>query len=507
MNVAIIDIGSNNIKLEIFDVDTLGSGRLLYSEKIPARLGHNAFITQKLHPENLELAVNGLTQLSRIVKSHNCKTVIALGTAALRETECSDFIKRVYKESGIQISVISGLEEARLVYYGVLAHHQFSGRTFFLNDIGGGSTEISVSDDKNMYFVESLRLGTVRLKEMFQSSNEKDAFEMMQRYVEKVFQPYLSEIKNYKIDMGLSTGGTARNLAEMAAARFNKKEEDSGMLVLYTSDLCALISELQEMTPKEREKTAGLDPARSDIILPGGILLLTLLETAKIEKSLVSNRGLRDGALYDYIFRKVNKKIFGERQDTIRIHGLRSVSEKYNVDKVHAAHCAELALQLFDLLIDIHDVPEEMRDILYGAALLHDAGRMIDYSQHHKHSFYLIQNTHLLGFTQHERLLIALTARYHRKGMPKSSHSEYQSLNQQDQSHVVKLAALLRMADSLDRSYQSSVKQIELLDSGKDKLQLGIRKRGDISLELWTFDRKKEFAEKIFGRSIELKVI
>lgn len=509
MNVAIIDIGSNNIKLEIFDVDPMGSARLLMAEKVNARLGHGAFITHKLNEDNAQKAIVGLTQFAQIIKSQNCKTTIALGTAALRESQCKEFLKKVQKESGIQISVISGLEEARLVYAGVLANHPFKGRTFFLNDIGGGSTEISVANEKVIYYVDSFRLGTVRLKEMFPSDIDGDraSAEMIRRYVEKVIEPEIPEIRKYSIDMGLSTGGTAKNLAEMAAARNNGPVYEDGMIVLNTNDLQSLIDDLLRLSTKEREKVKGLDLARSDIILPGGILLLSILRKLGIEKSLISGKGLRDGALYDFISKKVNKKIFNERQGQIRLHGLRSASEKYNVDKIHAENCAQLSLQLFDLLMEVHNLDEEYRDILYGAALLHDAGRIIDFSQHHKHSFYIINNTNLLGFSNKERMIIALVARYHRKGMPKNSHTEYMSLHRSEQSAVLKMAALLRLADAISKGYKKLVKKVELLAVDRSRIVIGLKGKGDMSLELWTFERKKEFAEKVYGRTFIAKRI
>ncbi len=504
MKVAIIDVGSNNIKLEIFDIDPQGNAQLVYDEKVPARLGHDVFITRKLNKENIDTAIEGLKNLARIMKSFNVDRVFALGTAALREADSSDFVKRARKETGIKIRVISGLEEARLVHNAVLAHTPFNGRTFFLNDIGGGSTEISVSDGK-MLFVESLRLGTVRLKELFQSAGEKDSWLMMERYVQKILTPFVPEIKKYKIDLGLSTGGTARNLVEIVRARGGNREEENGIPLLYTRDLKILVADMKKMSPKELLKLEGLDSARSDIILPGAILLLTMLQELGIEKSLVSSRGLRDGAISDYIYHKVNKQIYHERQNAYRRRGLEIISNKYNVDKTHAEHTAMLAMRLFEILKPVHQLSDKYEDLLYGAALLHDIGRMIDYSQHHKHSQYLIENSSILGFSEHERTLMALAARYHRKGMPKSSHPEFQRLPTTEQLLVSKLAAIVRIADSLDRSYSSSVKEIIVEDISSDKVNLLIRGKGDLYLELWSVEKKKEFFEKVFHRRLKVE--
>lgn len=499
MHVAIIDVGSNNIKLEIHEVDSNGHTNLQFSDKVAARLGHEVFLTHKLAQANCEVAYQGLKQFARIISNMGCKKIIAVGTAALRETDSAAFVEQAFKESGIQVQVISGIEEARYVYAGVLAHTSFDKRTFFLNDIGGGSTEISVAGEEELYFVESLRLGTVRLKEMFINTEGELDTEITENYVNKVIGPYVESIKNHSIDMGLCTGGTARNLVEIISARLGAVKEEKGIPILATRDLKALVSEMKKMSPKEIAKLKGLDEARADIILPGGILLLSLLEKLDISQSLVSPYGLRDGLLMNYIYRKINKKIYRQRQEKLRHYGLNAVSKKYNLDLKHAQQTAALSLRLFELLETRHGLNDEFRDILYGAALLHDVGAFIDYSGHHKHSFYLISNANLLGFGPDEQHLIAVIARYHRKSEPKQSHQEYQILSEEKKDIVNKLSAILRLADAFDRSYNSAVKEITLAEDNEARIIFRLEGRNDLFLEEWSFSKKKHFFEKTYN--------
>lgn len=506
MNIAVLDIGSNNIKLEIHEISAEGHSSLLYSDKIPARLGHQVFLTQRLAPENMDAAIDGLNQFSSIISKYSCKETIALGTAALRETDSKAFIKRAQKEAGISIKVISGIEEARLVYNGVLAYTAFDGRTFFLNDIGGGSTEISVANETDVHFIESLRLGTVRLKEMFESGDE--AAGMIEAYVKRVIRPYLPDIIRKKTDMGISTGGTARNLAEMVKHRKdNGLKEEKGLYILKTSDLRDLVDDLIKMTPREIAKQKGLDSARADIIMPGGILLVTLLEEIGIKESLICSKGLRDGAVVDFIYRKVNRKIFQQRQNALRLHGLRLLLKKFNADIGHAEHTANISMQLFDLLHEDLGITEEYREILFAAAMLHDIGKLIDYSGHHKHTFYMIMNSKLLGYSQHEQFLSAVVARYHRKSPPKSSHEPYQSLDDDEKKTVFQLAILLRMADSIDRNYNKAVKTVSLLAKNEAVIKIGLKSRKDLSLELWSLERQREQFEKVFNKSISFEKV
>ena len=511
-SVAIIDIGSNNIKLEIHEIDSTGNTELAYADKVAARLGHQVFITHRLAENNVQIAINGIAQFTKIIKNMNCEHTIALGTAALRESNSKTFVECVRKECGIEIKVISGIEEARLVYWGALANISFKGRTFFLNDIGGGSTEISVSNSETMHYVESLPLGTVRLKELFEfDQKNKESSEwnnkIIKNYVEKIFKPFHREIKKHTFEMGICTGGTARNLTEMIKLN-NSSDfcEEDGIAIIETNALRNLMDDIKNRAPKEIDKLKGIDKQRIDIIIPGGILLLHMLETLKIKKSLVLTKGLRDGALADFIHKKINRTIYQGRQNISKTAGLQKISDKYNLEKQHAEQCAHLASQLFDVLKDEHKLDITYKDILLGGALLHDIGSYISYRDHHKHSEYLIMHSELLSFSLKEKHWIALIARYHRKGFPKISHEGYHNLKQKEKEMILKLSAIVRIADSLDRSYQSLIKGIALKKTNQKKIYLDVKGGGDLSLELWSVNRKKKYFEKVFKKSLEIMV-
>lgn len=506
-NIAIIDVGSNNIKLEIHEVKNDGQTRMLASDKVAARLGSGVFLTERLAEANVELAVQGLLQFKNLIKTYRCKKVIALGTAALRETNSVPFVKRVKKETGIDISVISGQEEARTIYFGVLGFTPFEGRTFFLNDIGGGSTEISQSNDQTMFFVESLRLGTVRLKEYFQKELDSKNYEIVESYVKDTLAAHLSFIDVQQIDMGLCTGGTAKNLAEMARHQVHKYKhrEESGMPILRTVDLRNLVEQMKQASHKELTKFKGLDSERVDIILPGGLILVNILETLKIEKSLISPRGLRDGALVDYIYKNINKNFYIERQERYRYHVIQGIGKKYDLDLSRAEHSSHLCLKLFDILQFEHKLSHEKKDILQAASYLHEIGIFIDYAQHHKHSYYLVMNSELPGFSNYEKKMIALITRYHRKSYPKASHAEFQSLNNEDKDLVLKLSALLRIANALDRSNSNLVSDILFVSSNDKAIELEVIGSDDLSLEMWSIERTKSFFEKVFSKNLIVK--
>lgn len=504
MNIAIVDVGSNNIKLEIFEVSNEGHSHLVFSEKFQARLGADVFLTRKLRSENTEIAVEALKQIRRITQEFKCRQTIAIATAALRECESSDFIERARREAQISVNIITGLEEARLVYNGVRAHTSLGQNNYFINDIGGGSTEVLVCNDADIHFVESLRLGTVRLREMF-ASESRDLVKLIDRYVARSVEPYLGDIAKHAPVAALCTGGTARTLLEVLREMGVSLREQILLPSVETRDFAEVVDQLSQMSRKEIARIKSIDEGRRDIILPGAALLLSLLKHTKMNRFLVAPNGLRDGALADYVFNKVNKNIYLRSQAQFREAGLTSIVDKYKMDREHSQHVGELAVQLFDLFSEVHGMPPETRDLLKAAAMLHDIGKFIDYSQHHKHTLYLLSNMALPGYTNDERDIIAHTARYHRKSNPKASHIEYQRLTERKKEIILKLSVLLRIADSLDRSYSSSVKGLRARKLDTKHWQIGFDAATDSMLEKWAFNRKKEFFEKVFNTTLTLE--
>lgn len=503
MNIAIVDVGSNNIKLEIFELNNAGHSHLVFSEKFQARLGAEVFLTRKLKPENADIAIEALKQIRRITQEFKCKETIALATAALRECESSDFIERAKREAQIKVSIIPGLEEARLIYSGVRAHTSLGQKNFFINDIGGGSTEILVCNDERIHFVESLRLGTVRLREMF-ASEAKDLVKLIDRYVARSIEPYLSDIQKFTPEAGLSTGGTARTLLEVLREMGVTLKDELRLPVVETRDFAEVVSELAQMSRKEISRLKSIDEGRRDIILPGAALLLSLLKQTKIQRFMVSPNGLRDGALADYVYNKVDEHIFLRSQTQFRESALTTIVDKYKMDREHSQHVGALAVELFDAFAEVHKLPIETRDLLKAAAMLHDIGKFIDYSQHHKHTLYILSNINLPGYDNDERDIIAHTARYHRKSNPKASHLEYQKLSGRKQELILKLSVLLRLADSLDRSYSSSIKGLKATKVNSTTYAMTFDASSDYLLEKWAFHRKKEFFEKVFNTTLTL---
>ncbi|HRP70682.1 MAG TPA: HD domain-containing protein, partial [Turneriella sp.] len=272
-----------------------------------------------------------------------------------------------------------------------------------------------------------------------------------------------------------------------------------------TKVLAETLERLAATTPKELTRFKSIDENRRDILLPGAALLLTLLKQAQINRFVVSPNGLRDGAVAEYIFNNLNKNVYVSSRTEFRETGLNAIIEKYKMDRAHSHRVAALAVQLFDAFQELHLLPTEARDLLVAAAMLHDIGKFIDYSQHHKHTLYILSNIKLHGYDDAEKQIIAHTARYHRKSSPKPAHLEYEALSNQKKAWILKLSAILRLADAFDRASANSIDTVSAQKINSQKWNLSLGGSNILALEEWALENKKEVFEKIF--SIKLVIV
>ncbi len=527
MKLGIIDVGSNNIKLEIYKIDKNKPPILIYDDRYTARLGNQSFITKELQAENVDVAVKTLKNFKEQCVKSQCKQVIAVGTAALREANSDEFIKIIDKTCGLKINIISGIEEARLVYLAALASIPFGSKKYLLLDIGGGSTEMSICNNKTVYFMKSMPLGTVRLKDMFvedvngiqnKSFHKPDIYvKLMSNYVSKILYPYQKVIQEYPFEMGILSGGIVRSILRLIEIYdiAPLRALDTRVLILDTPVLLKFLQWLLALSKDKISQLKGISKERRDIIVTGSLLLWSLLDVTKTKQSYVMSQGLRYGILADYIHRKVDHKIYDNRQGLYKMEATSRFIQRFDIfSHAHVKHCAYLSLILFSLFQEEHLLDNYYRDICYASAMLHDIGTAISHASHHKHSQYLILHADIPGFSMEEKLWISLIARYHRKRLPKESDRVFYKLSEKDFSIVLKLTSLLRIADALDRSHQQLIKEIRIQERRKEHIILSIHtkltkktkfvKKEDLSLELWSFEKKKSLFENIFRKKLTI---
>lgn len=499
LRVAAVDIGSNAIRFSAAEFLDRSSRVELDYQRVPVRLGHSAFLTGRLTPENMEIAVEALTSFRRLLDTLEIRDVRVVATSAVRESRNGgELAERVRREAGLRIETITGSEEARLVWLAVRDRLPLEGR-WMLVDLGGGSLEVSVVRRAGIEWSESHTMGTVRLLEDLggtEPGSERRLGRLLAEYTRTMRLPVLD-------DEGLAgliaTGGNIETLAKLADAA----PDASGVSRLPVAALKAMNRRLADMTFRRRVDELGLREDRADVIVPAGHIYARVAELAGAQEIVVPHVGVKDGVLLDLVEDLTTHSLHVSHQEREVLAASVALGRRYRFDEAHGRHVAGLALSLFDQLAAAHELGERDRRILLGAAVLHDIGQYVSYRKHHKHSLYLILNGSLSVFHPDEIPLVGLVARYHRRAEPRPEHEVWAGLGEAERARVEKLAAILRIADALDREHLQRVTAVRVdLEGGR--AVLSVEGRGDLLLEQWALGRKGALFERAFGRVPEL---
>ncbi|MBE9043377.1 Ppx/GppA family phosphatase [Pleurocapsales cyanobacterium LEGE 10410] len=511
--IAAIDIGTNSIHMVIVQIEpSLPSFTVVAKEKDTVRLGDRDPATGKLTPEAIERSLATLRRCQELANSFNANQIIAVATSATREAPNGEaFIRQVEAEMGITINLISGREEARRIYLGVLSGMDFNEQPHIIIDIGGGSTELILADIHEPRFLSSTKIGAVRLAKEFVTTDPIDDGElkvlrayirgMLERPVDEIWQ----NLQLNEVPRTIGTSGTIETIAEIHAKEELGSVPDplNGYEISY-KDVEKIVKKLSKLSYEERLDVSGLSEKRAEIIIPGGVILLEAMNMLKLNSITICERALREGMIVDWMLARGMISSRLRYQNEVKKRNVIKIAQKYHVDLDYSERVAQFALSIFDQLQDkLHSWDTAERELLWSAAILHNSGVYVSHSSHHKHSYYLIRNAELLGFTELELELIANIARYHRKSKPKKKHSPYSELpHKRDQSIVRQLSAILRLAVALDRRNQGAIAAVECqYDSDNNSVCLQIQplEVGDrCALELWNLSYKKELFEEEF---------
>lgn len=488
-NIAAIDVGTNSVHMIIAKASSAGF-EIITSSKEMVRLGTGG--GDSLSLAAMDRALGALEKMKDVADVHKAD-VHAVATSAVREaSNASDFIERVKAETGINVHIVSGPEEARLIFLGVSKRLMLRDDSVLMIDIGGGSTELSLSRNGHLEFAQSLKLGAVRLTEMFLKSAELDqqSIDRLIRHVRARVSLVAHDVKNFDFDRVVVSSGTCETIARMASlARGNQNSASLNGVPFSGEEVRTVTQRILECgTSKERASLQGLDPKRSDIIVAGALILREIVRMLKIKSLEYCDYSLREGVLFDAM-----SKTFGVAQSEIdaSFDSVVRLAQRCSVDLIRSAHVTDLALQILRQLCEIYDLDEIDERILIAASYLANSGASISYSKHHLHSYYIIRNADLLGFNDDEIEMIALIARYHRKSTPKQTHPEFARLNDEQRFQIELLAGILRIATALDRSHDQCVSRIKVIpDRGikRDRNSAVGKKKFQLTFRIGTYD-------------------
>ena len=509
MRIAAIDIGTNSVHMLVVRVREDMSFEVIEREKAMVRLGAGGLDGRALTAEAMAAALQALSKFRRLAESRQVDVILAAATSATREARNGgEFLDRIARETGIRPRVISGAEEARLIHqaavYGVDAA---TGRSVVI-DVGGGSVEITLGTASDIQLARSFKIGVIRLTERFVRTDPlaaRDERRMVRHILEEVDR-HCELITASGFDRVIGTSGTILSLGTLAATMIRgTPPAELRNLRIPAKQIRRVRKTVSKLDLEQRLTLPGLDPRRADLTVAGAVLADTLLRRLGATELTLCDLALREGLVLDYIRRNRRRIANVDAIPDIRRRSTLELAERCNYQAEHARHVARLALVLFDRTRSLHAMSEREREWLEYAALMHDIGAHISFVRHHRHSYYLIKNGDLLGFQPDEIEVMALVARYHRRGTPKPSHDEYARLSAPLRRTVRLLASILRVAESLDRSHGQVVNGLDVEDHGSE-MAITITTSGDAELEVWATSRHLRPFERAIARPVRIGV-
>jgi exopolyphosphatase/guanosine-5'-triphosphate,3'-diphosphate pyrophosphatase len=502
MRLAALDLGSNSVHLLVVEAHPDGTFEPLLREKEMLRLGDVVTRAGRVTATALDGLLTSVSRFVALARANGADEIIANATAALREADNgADVVDRIEAATGVRVEVISGVEEARLIFAAVRASVVIEKGPAVCIDLGGGSLEVMVGDADGLLWATSVRLGVARLTAELVSSDPVSGRDRrrLRQFITSVLAPVAAEVDAYAPKMLIGTSGTLCDLAAMAVASTGAPVPESvNQLTVSRDQLEAVHDEVMRRPVPARRRMPGLDTRRADLIPAGSMVLMTAMELFGMDALTVSDWALREGIVLDTIARH-DIADWSNDQREIRRSSVLNLCRRCSWDERHGRQVARLALSLFDQLEDVHELGPEDRELLDYAALLHDIGEHVSVEGHHKHTAYLLQHGRLRGFDPREVAVLACIGRFHRRGEPKPAFAPFAELDAADRATVTALVAVLRLADGLDRSHLGTVTRVHVGRGPGGEVTLGIEADGDADLQLWGVRRKRELFERVFG--------
>jgi len=520
--IAAIDIGTNSLHMVIVKIEAaLPSFTMIAREKETVRLGDRNLITGELKPEVMNKAIACLGRFKTLAHSLEVNSIVAVATSAVRESpNGKEFLHQIETELGLSVDLISGPEEARRIYLGVLSGMEFNHQPHIIIDIGGGSTELILGDSEEPRSLTSTKIGAVRLTGELVNSDPitETEFKYLQAYARGMLERSVEEVQR-KLKIGefprlIGTSGTIETIATIHA------REKLGLVPFTLNgyqftlhNLRIWVTRLRKMTNVERATIPGMPEKRSEVILAGAVILQEAMTLLGVESLTVCERALREGVIVDWMLAHgfIDNRL--RFQSSVRERSVLKTAKKYSRNLEHSERITAFALNIFDQTQGkLHYWNTDQRKLLWAAAILHNCGHYVSHSSHHKHSYYLIRNGELLGYNETEIEIIANIARYHRKSAPKKKHENYRNLlHKEHRTMVNQLSAILRLAVALDRRQIGAIADIkcEYLPNFQEFKMFIFPSNieDECGLEMWSLDYKKGVFEEEFGLKFVAKLM
>ena len=517
---AAIDIGSNSVRLKIAQVQQHHL-KTLHEDREVVRLGESVFQTGVISPDAMANTIRALKRFQKAVQLHVADKVRVVATSAMRDARnAAAFTAWVKSATGWQVEVISGLEEGRLIHLGVVTLEPGAKGRCVLIDLGGGSCEITLSDQGRIREMVSLPLGAVRLQQEFLRSDppEKQDIARLRQYIDRELKRAERKLGTPRVGLVIATSGTAaalseasRSLAAKAPARkwagkAARRGAGATPAVTTVEQVRRLTERLTRMTNAQRSSIPGIGTKRSEIIIPGSIVYAHLLERLGLKGFRYSPLGLGNGILEQMLAEvdlraSVHRKIESERWA-----GVLEVCRRYNVDQRKAEPVRAHVVQLYDELLRVHELPAEYRLWLQSAAMMQDVGKFMNHQGHHRHAQYIIANSEIFGFSPEQRAIVSAIARYLGKSRPDPMDRVMRTIPAEEHANVVRAVVLLRLAVALNQDRASAAVRMRTHVYPKRVVLELVPGRGGAELEAWSLKKEAGYFREVFLRELAVEV-
>lgn len=497
--IAAIDAGSNAIRMVVGRLGESGELETIENVRIPVRLGQDAFTIGQFSEKTIQMAIGAFLRFRKVAQAFDVSETRAIATSAMREASNSDIlIDRVAHQTGFSLETISGDEEARLIHLAVKRAVDLRGKHALLIDIGGGSVEVTITDQDNVLSTESYEMGTVRLLRKLESNggSKLPFHQLVREYAQKARRRVERELSDEKVDICIGTGGNVEEMGRLRKKLF--KRDTDNIITVY--EIEKLLEKLSGLSVDERIEKLHLRSDRADVLLPATVLLHMIAQEVRVKEVYIPGVGLKDGILLDMA--PLARGPVMPRREQVWASAVR-LGQKYKFEGEHSLLVARLAARLYNQSLSLHHLTEKELLLLEAAALLHDIGHFINTIDHDKHGYYLLKHNQLIGLTSAEQEVVANIVRYHRKDAPSVADENFNLLSQKDRLVVTKLCAILRLADALDTSHTGRVQDVSIKPCG-DHWRLLPSGSAELMLEKWSLEKRKALFQEVFGVHLEI---
>lgn len=510
LRIAAIDIGTNSIHMVIARASGGSGFEITDREREVVRIGEDSFEGGRLRARAIRRTVDALARFVDLARRHQVDRILCTATAAVREARNGgSFIQACRDTAGIAPRVIPPEEEGRLIWLAVRSALQLDEKPILIVDIGGGSMQLVVANRDRLYEALSAPLGALRLTETRLGGDPPSRRELQRlaSHIRKRSAEALEAVAKHAPARVYGSSGSIHALASLAHhAEFGGPIAHLNGHVLGIDSLDQLMRRLQRLSLMERERLPGLDAKRAEIIVPGGMVLQHVLAAVGAEGIVISDFGVREGLVTDYLTANAREISTVGGVEDVRLRSVLQLLQKFQPEERHlrhARHVAAMSLSLFDGLKRAHGLDATDRELLHYGALLHDVGAVVGHDGHAEHSAYIVRNGNLRGLSAGEVEMIALLARYHGKARPRKRDDAYRRLEKKQRRALRWMAAMLRIAEGLDRSHYQLVQNLGVVRRGEG-VTLRLTVRRGARLEVWAARRRVDLLEKLIGRRVRV---